>query len=100
MANASLSEMMGAELTSPTPQPKTKKPKVVRLVPAKPPVATAAEEPRVPIERVTLYLPKPVYKHIKQKALDFDRKPHDLLIEAVELLLKKDGKTIAALTGK
>ena len=99
MANASLADMMGGELSQPAPKAKTPRAKVVKLQqPIAAPSASAAAP--VEIEKVTLYLPKPVYKHIKQKALDFDRKPHDLLIEAIELLLIKDGKTIAALTGK
>lgn len=99
MANAKLADLMGDELSQPAPKAKVLREKVVKLrQPKREPLAEVAAA--VEIDKVTLYLPKPVYKYLKQKALDFDRKPHDMLIEAVELLLKKDGKTIAALTGK
>jgi hypothetical protein len=52
------------------------------------------------IDKVTLYLPKPVYRLIKQMALDYERRPHDLLVEGVELLLARYGKSIAELTRK
>jgi hypothetical protein len=52
------------------------------------------------IDKVTLYLPKPVYRLIKQMALDFERRPHDLLVEGVELLLARYGKSIAEVTRK
>lgn len=99
MANAKLADLMGEELSQPAPKPKVQREKVVRLRQPKP-QPTTKTAPAIEIDKVTLYLPKPVYKYLKQKALDFDRKPHDLLIEAVELLLKKDGKTITALTGR
>jgi hypothetical protein len=72
----------------------------------------AAETPRSPIaatqrtgtaaniDKVTLYLPKPVYRLIKQMALDFERRPHDLLLEGIDLLLARYGKSIAAVTKK
>lgn len=69
---------------------------------AKPPhpeKEVAAEPAPVEIERVTLYLPKPVYRYLKQLALDLDvSRTHDLLIEGVEMVLAKHGKSIAALT--
>lgn len=64
--------------------------KVVKLSP--PPVAsvTAAE-----IEKISLYLPKPAYRFIKQTALDHDKKAHDVLMEGVEMVLARYGKTLA-----
>jgi hypothetical protein len=41
---------------------------------------------------VSLYLDKRVQKVIKEIALAYDRKPHDLYIEAVNMLLKSYGK--------
>lgn len=49
---------------------------------------------------MTLYLPKPVYRLIKQMALDFERRPHDLLLEGIDLLLARYGKSIASVTRK
>jgi hypothetical protein len=43
---------------------------------------------------VSLYIPRAAYKFIKQTALDFDKKPHDLLIEGVEMVLAKHGKSL------
>jgi hypothetical protein len=52
------------------------------------------------VDKVTLYLPKPVYRLIKQMALDFERRPHDLLLEGIDLLLARYGKSIASVTRK
>jgi hypothetical protein len=52
------------------------------------------------VDKVTLYLPKPVYRLIKQMALDFERRPHDLLLEGIDLLLIRYGKSIASVTRK
>jgi hypothetical protein len=52
------------------------------------------------VDKVTLYLPKPVYRLIKQMALDFERRPHDLLLEGIDLLLTRYGKSIASVTRK
>lgn len=94
----------GEELRESNPQPKQANKTVVPMkkTVSRTKATDTAPEATVPvqIEKVTLYLPKPVYRYIKQKALDFDRKPHDLLIEGIEMLLRKDGKTIAALIGK
>jgi hypothetical protein len=45
-------------------------------------------------------LSKPVQRAIKQMALDLDRKPHDLLIEGVNLMLAHYGRgSIAEIDG-
>lgn len=50
---------------------------------------------------MSLYLSKPVQRAIKEIALEYDRKPHDVLIEAVELVLQRYGRpSIAELMGK
>jgi hypothetical protein len=44
----------------------------------------------------SLYVSKPVLREIKKLALDYDRKPHDLYIEALDLLLRKYGRPSVA----
>ncbi len=65
------------------------------------PVPAAAPAPELPskVEKVSLYIPKAAYKFIKQTALDFDKKPHDLLIEGVEMVLAKHGKSLKDFQG-
>ena len=48
---------------------------------------------------MSLYIPKAAYKFIKQVALDFDKKPHNLLIEGVEMVLAKHGKSLKDFQG-
>jgi hypothetical protein len=86
----SLEDMMLAELESADETPRSHRPN------AKPQRSGVSAD----IDKVTLYLPKPVYRLIKQMALDFERRPHDLLLEGVELLLARYGKSIAAVTKK
>jgi hypothetical protein len=45
---------------------------------------------------VSLYLDKRVQRVIKEIALTYDRKPHDLYIDAVNLLLRSYGKPTIA----
>lgn len=95
----SLSEMMAADLgqqPAKTPTPKKRpapKAKVVKLNPMPgeaAPVATAHE-----IEKVTVYLPKPVYRFIKQVALELEKRPHDLLMQGVDMMLSQHGKSLS-----
>jgi hypothetical protein len=58
--------------------------------PAKPP-ALRKDKPHV-----SLYLDKRVQKVIKEIALAYDRKPHDLYVEAVNLMLRSYGKGTVA----
>jgi hypothetical protein len=49
---------------------------------------------------MSLYVGKRVQRVLKEIALEYDRKPHDILIEAVDLVLKRYGRpTIAKLSG-
>ena len=43
------------------------------------------------IKHTSVYLPEPAYEALRQVAFDERRKIHDLLIEGVELALKKRG---------
>jgi hypothetical protein len=64
------------------------------------PAASAPAAPaRAAKTHTTLYLSKRVLREIRAIALEFDRKPHDLLIEGVDLMLKQYGrKTVKALS--
>ena len=55
--------------------------------PAKP----ADRWPRSDIKHTSVYLPEAAYEALRQVAFDERRKIHDLLIEGVELALKKRG---------
>ena len=52
--------------------------------------------PRRDKPHVSLYLAKAVQREIKRIAIDYDCKPHDLLIEAVNLMLAKYGRPCIA----
>lgn len=57
----------------------------------------AAEAEVVPAKRKapshsSLYLDKAVVKAIKEIALQYDRKPHDLYLEGINLMLVKYGR--------
>jgi hypothetical protein len=41
---------------------------------------------------MSLYVSPKVVREIKRLALDIDRRPHDLLIEGVNLMLRKHGR--------
>jgi hypothetical protein len=56
-------------------------------VPAKP----ASRWSRPDIKHTSVYLPEVAYEALRQVAFDERRKIHDLLIEGVELALKKRG---------
>ena len=46
-------------------------------------------------QRTSLYLDPVVHKAIKRIALDYNKKPHDLVVEGIEMmLLKYVGKTM------
>jgi hypothetical protein len=87
----SLESMMRARIKE-VPAPKAPTVKASKVVPIAAP--TPAPEAPAKVEKVSLYVPKAAYKFIKQTALDFDKKPHDLLIEGVEMVLAKYGKSL------
>ena len=92
----SLESMMRARIEEP-PAPEGRKAKGSKVVPIEAP-APVPEAP-AKVEKVSLYVPKAAYKFIKQTALDFDKKPHDLLIEGVEMVLAKYGKSLKDFQG-
>jgi len=74
----------GAQAAAPAP-------KVVELhTPEKP--APAAKAVRKDRPHTTLYLDKKAQKVIKEIALQYDRKPHDLYLEGIELMLAHYGR--------
>lgn len=44
------------------------------------------------VSHTSVYLSPRVLKAIKQMALDLDRRPHDLLLEGIDLMLAKHGR--------
>jgi hypothetical protein len=92
MAKPSLEGMM---LSKPQPEsgPAPKERASRKVVKLSPPPMTAVASAE--IEKISLYLPKPAYRFIKQTALDHDRKAHDVLMEGIELVLARYGKTLA-----
>ena len=66
-------------------------------VPAKP----VSRWSRPDIKHTSVYLPEAAYEALRQVAFDERRKIHDLLIEGVELALKKRGyPALADMQGK
>ena len=101
----SLSDMMAAQLgkeadskpeAKPAKEPVAKRsPKTAKVVMLTQPQGEAAPAPAAPeIEKVTVYLPKPVYRFIKQTALELDRRPHDLLMQGIDMMLAQHGKSL------
>jgi hypothetical protein len=88
--------MMAAQLAQPADKPAAikgvPKAKVVPLTQSQREAAPAAAAPE--IEKVTVYLPKPVYRFIKQTALELERRPHDLLMQGIDLMLAQHGKSL------
>ena len=56
-----------------------------------PPAKHAGRWPRSDIKHTSVYLPEAAYEALRQVAFDERRKIHDLLMEGVELALKKRG---------
>jgi hypothetical protein len=55
------------------------------------PVDAESFRPRSDIKHTSVYLPEAAYEALRQVAFDERRKIHDLLMEGVELALKKRG---------
>jgi hypothetical protein len=68
--------------------------KVVEL--KQPPQSTSTPAPVAPGRKdrphVSLYLDKKVQRVIKEVALQYDKKPHDLYLEAIDLMLTHYGR--------
>jgi hypothetical protein len=59
----------------------------------------AALPPRRSAPHTSLYIGKKVQRALKEIALEYDRRQHDLLIEGVDLVLQRYGRpTVAELT--
>jgi hypothetical protein len=59
------------------------------VVPMPAPAATVKPTPDV--IRTSIYLPKPVYRRLKEIALTTDQKVHDLFMEGIDATLRKYG---------
>ena len=76
--------------------------KAVRLTdimqPAPPPepFSEPTPAPRPGRTHTTIYLHKRVLRELKAIALEYDRKPHDLLIEGVDMMLAHYGRPSVA----
>ncbi len=65
------------------------------------PVRPASRWSREGIKHTSVYLPEAAYEALRQVAFDERRKIHDLLLEGVELALKKRGyPTLADMKAK
>lgn len=63
--------------------------------------ASGKSDSRASRPHVSLYVDKAVQKAIKTIALEYDRRPHDLYIEALDLLLRQYGRpSVAEMSGK
>jgi hypothetical protein len=72
-------------------------PPTTRDTPARP----LGRRPRPDIKHTSVYLPEAAYEALRHVAFDERRKIHDLLMEGVELALKKRGyPTIAEMKAK
>ena len=80
--------------TQPTEPPAAEAAKVVEL--KQPPQSTSIPVPtahgRKDRPHVSLYLDKKVQRAIKEVALQYDKKPHDLYLEAIDLMLTHYGR--------
>lgn len=73
--------------------------------PEAPPASVGQGAPKARVRsdasHTTLYLDKAVRKVIKEIALHFDRKPHDLYLEGIDLMLAHYGRpSIKQISGK
>jgi hypothetical protein len=61
--------------------------------------SAAPKPPLRAAPHMSLYLGKRVQRALKEIALEYDRKTHDILIEAVDMVLQRYGRpTVAELT--
>ncbi len=79
-----------AQSVAPTP-PATPAPagNVVELIPPAAPVVAPGRRDR---PHTTLYLPKKVQRVIKEIALQYDCKPHDLYLQGIDMMLAHHGR--------
>lgn len=81
----------GTQPAAPTAAEATK---VVEL--KQPPQSSSTPAPAAPGRKdrphVSLYLDKKVQRVIKEVALQYDKKPHDLYLEAIDLMLTHYGR--------
>lgn len=96
----SLADLMQQEAPVVVP-PASAPAEVIPLIPSAPPSAVAAEKVRVRRDKphTTVYIEPAVRLAIKRIALEYNKKPHDLMLEGIDLmLLKYIGKSIKDIT--
>ena len=77
-----------AGLMTPQPEPVSEAQSADRTEPTP---AAPAQKPNPDVTRTSIYLPKPVYRRLKEIALTTDRKVHDLFMEGIDATLRKYG---------
>ncbi len=77
-----------ADLKLSTPEP-------TPTAPAQPPAETspkpAGRKPRPDIVHTSVYLPRPVYRKLREIAFTTDQKIHDVIMEGIDAALRKYG---------
>jgi hypothetical protein len=58
---------------------------------APPPKVSAKPKGRPDVQHTSIYVPKVAYRKIREIANTEDRKPHDVIMEGVDLVLAKYG---------
>ena len=84
----------GLDLAGEITPPASETPKVVSLESrAEAPAKTAPPKPKArhEIQHTSIYVPKGAYRKIREIALTGDRKPHDVIMEGIDLVLAKYG---------
>jgi len=79
-----------AGLINPQPEPAPEAPSVARVEPALAEKPTA-QKLNPDVIRTSIYLPRPVYRRLKEIALTTDQKVHDLFMEGIDAALRKYG---------
>ena len=91
-------DLAGHAPEPPRPQAVQESGNVVSMPPAAVPAPTVAPakaakpaKSRGAVHHTSLYIPKAAYRHIRDIANTGDRKPHDVLVEGIDLVLAKYG---------
>jgi len=79
-----------AGLITPQPEPAAEASSIPKTEPA-PVVKPPAQKLNPDVIRTSIYLPRPVYRRLKEIALTTDQKVHDLFIEGIDAALRKYG---------
>lgn len=61
------------------------------------PAISAKPKPRPDVQHTSIYVPKAAYRKIRDIASMGDRRPHDVIMEGIDLVLAKYGFSLAEL---